>query len=385
MLLRALSLNAWGLPFGLARSTGARMRALAKRLPDFEADVIGFQEVWQAEWRDVLIAAGHRAGYRGIWYRSARYGGSGLLVLSRLPILSSRFVRYRLGGLPQRIQHADYYGGKGFVLLELQSEEGPLALLDTHLHASYVRRGEFDEYLGVRASQAVQLAAALRQVELPLIALGDFNMEEGDPDYDVLFGLSGLVDSAAALDRRQPTCTAPHPYRAPDDAPYRIDLVLSRSGRDRVAKPRTLQRVLDEPIEIAGETGAYSDHAGLLAEIEVESVTHAAAAAEGSSVRPDPQLVERAAELLLAGRELALARQRGERRWAGGAALASLCGLAAAGPAGRSRRSFLSSLLLAVPALGLPAGAAMALLSEVFVPNELRGYDEISALLEAWR
>jgi len=192
------------------------------------------------------------------------------MVLSRLPIASERFTRFRLAGLPQRPFHGDYYSGKGFVHLTLTTDLGPVSLLDTHLHANYSRPGERDEYRGIRAGQAIQLAAAVRRIRGPVLALGDFNTREGEAAYAILGDLGGLRDVAAVLDRRQATCLAPHPYRPTGAPESRIDLILARDGGGLALRKVAIERVFDEPLEFAGEEGAYSDHAGVLATFEME-------------------------------------------------------------------------------------------------------------------
>lgn len=46
--------------------------------------------------------------------------GSGLLVLSRFPIVSALFHTWSVNGYFHRIQHADWYGGKGVGLCRIR-------------------------------------------------------------------------------------------------------------------------------------------------------------------------------------------------------------------------------------------------------------------------
>lgn len=375
MQLRLLTLNVWGLPAGLARHRGARMAAIGERLRDLDADVACFQEVWSSASRRALVEAGGHAGYRHVWHRGQRFAGSGLLVLSRLPLASARFSPYRLQGLPQRLQHADYYGGKGFVSLVLGDALDAATLFVTHLHAGYVPEGTPDEYRGLRTAQALQLAAAARAADGPVVMAGDFNLGERDPEYAVLLGLGGLVDAAAVLDRREPTCLAGHPYRGEDAGPLRIDLVLGRSGPRRALRFRSLRRVLDEPLEIAGERGAYSDHAGVLAELTIDPADPSRAT-PGHGATPDPDVVALAERLLREGMQTTRDRQGRERRLAGASWAAALAAGAGTGAAQGSRRRFLRGLLGTAAALGIGAGALLAWLGERVAADELAGYQE---------
>ena len=136
MKLRVLSLNAWAFMPPLGTDVLPRMRAIGAALPSLDVHVAALQEIWNAEARAELIAAGRRAGLGHSWHRPQAANGSGLLVLSRHPIRSSRFEAFELGGLPEAIHHSDYWGGKGFVALTIDSDVGVLSLIDTHLRAA---------------------------------------------------------------------------------------------------------------------------------------------------------------------------------------------------------------------------------------------------------
>jgi len=267
--LRVATLNVWGLPWDLARHTLPRMRAIREGLAALDADLVALQEVWSAEARQVLLEGAERAGWGWRWHNRADLGGSGLLVLSRLPIAEARFDPYRLRGRPERLRHGDYWGGKGFALLGIETPGGPVAVVDTHLHAQYGADAA-DEYLGERAGQVVELAAGLSGVAAPLVAAGDFNLREDQPLYRVLTGLAGLRDAAAERDARQPTVLGSNPYRS--ERPRgnaRIDYLFVRDGALRGIRVRSVERIFDESLRLGGEPAAASDHAGLLAELEI--------------------------------------------------------------------------------------------------------------------
>ena len=374
MRLRVLTLNVWGLPLGIARHHDARMRAIGEGFATSGADVIALQEVWTGTARAVLAQAGERAGYSDLWHRRAAFGGSGLMVLSRLPIVRRQFVRYRLAGLPQRPQHADFYGGKGFAHLDLETAEGPVTLINTHLHAGYTQPGAEDEYRGVRAAQAIELAAYIRGLTTPVVAAGDFNSSEGEDAYAILLGLAGLRDLAVSLDRRQPTCLAPHPYRGGDAA--RIDLVLARDGRAHSIRPVALERSFDQALTFNGEPGAYSDHAGVWAELEIMPRAEA-----GVPAAPDAEALLRAEAALDFGVQRARARRMRELAQAGGGAAAGLLLGAAAGQARQRRRRFLAGSLAGLAGLGFFGGLAAAMGSHWVAEDEIAGFAQIRKIL----
>ena len=386
MQLRALTLNVWGLPFGLTRHHDARMRAIGEGFGRWEADVIALQEVWTEDARKMLAAAGRRAGYSALWHREAAFGGSGLMVLSRLPIINQHFTRYRLAGLPQRPFHGDYYSGKGFVQLALSTDLGPISLLDTHMQANYSGPGERDEYRGIRASQAIELAAAVRPIPEPVLALGDFNTREGEAAYAILGDIGGLRDVAAVLDRRQATCLASHPYRAAGAGEARIDLVLARDGGGLALRDIAIERVFDEPVEFAGEPGAYSDHAGVLATFELERrrvPLLGFGAEEGAGV--DAAALDRAQAELSLGARWARQRRNGEYRIAGAGLAAGLLMGGGAWRARTGRRRFLAGGLATLAGLGVGGGFLGALASRQVTEKELADFAEVEKILAGLR
>ena len=137
-------------------------------------------------------------------------------------------------------------------------------------------------------------------------------------------------------------------------------------------------RFFDEPLEVAGEPGAYSDHAGVLAEIEIGG--------RGAPPRPSAlDALRLAGELLAAGREQAESRRQTQRLGAGAGFAAALgAGWASTLP-DLSRRDFLRKGLRGTAAVAAASGAGLLTLSERYAPDELAGYDEADAVLNSLR
>jgi endonuclease/exonuclease/phosphatase family metal-dependent hydrolase len=351
------------------------MEAIGGRLASLDADVVAFQEVWLPFARQRLAEAGRRAAYTDVWSRRGSIGASGMLVLSRLPILESRFVRFVLCGFPQDVTRGDYYSGKGIAILTLDTPAGPVALLSTHLIPHYGDYGPDDAYIGHRIAEVVELADALAQIETPAIVVGDFNFSEREPEYEVLVGLSGLTDAAAALERREVTVVPGSPYRANERAPgVRIDYVFTRDGVERAAIPHTISRVLDETIEIEGQLAGYSNHAGLLAEISLDATRFAQPPLAADAIA-------RAADFLREGREKAERRRRDQLGIAAGGGVVVLAAVGSALAAPISRRRLLRSVLIGLPGLALASSAGVGVLADRVVSDELAGYVKVEGLL----
>lgn len=371
MLIRLATLNAWALPDPIGRDVRARMDAIGERLSALHLDVIAFQEVWTSDAANRLKHAGQRAGLDHCWFGDSTFGDGGLLVLSRLPIEDVRFESFLVRGEPERsATNLEYLSGKGFATIRLSTPAGPFVLVDTHLHARYTRTAPHS-YAPHRTGQAVQLTARLIDSDLPMAVVGDFNFREGEPDYRVLTDIFGLTDVAVALDNRQNTTLHAHPYRDPAGLDRRKDFVFVRSGHSHQVVPRTITRSFDEVFEINGSPAAYSNHAGLIVEVDV--IPALAAAAHVPS-NPDPSVFDLAERMLAEGESLAIARQNGGRQIS-----AIGIGIAAAATAGAvpkrmRRRRFLRAGLVGAALVAVTPGVGFSIVSEVLMPDQIRAF-----------
>ena len=366
MRLRLLTLNVWGLGSPLSRHDHERMAWIADELSHLAPDVAAFQEVWTGGSREVLLRGVRTAGLPHVWHRPQTRQGSGLFLASRLPLADVRFTPFTLGGLPQRVLHGDWLGSKGVVTAEIATPAGPVTLLDTHLQAQYTP-GPVDEYRGHRVAQLIDIATALHGKGSPVVAGGDFNLREGDGQHEILTGLSRLRDAAIVAERRQATTLRSNAYRRsnPRALEERIDYVFVRDGRQARVRIAGLERVCDQDLDFAGEPGAPSDHAGLLAELEIEP---------GASAVPEPapEAIEAARRALTQGREEARERARYERIRAGAAAAV---GTGAFLATRFTRRAILRFGLVGAAAVALCGTVGFSWLGFGFAGQEQRRYE----------
>lgn len=377
MRVRVATLNTWALPQPFGTDTRTRLRHIGAQLADLDADVIAFQEVWSRNAKRALVRAGREAGLEHVHNRS-QVGESGLLTLSRFPIESERFEAFHVRGDVRDLDNGEFLSGKGLAWVRILTPHGPLAILNTHLHARYTR-STAHEYQAHRIAQIVQLASSARDVREPLVALGDFNFTEHHPEYGILRGLARFRDSAADLDRRAPTVYAANPYRRGRDNPdKRIDYAFYRGGDARSLHAIRVDRVFDEFFDLDDHTASFSNHAGVLAEFELAGAPDAAAA----SPHLDGDALALASKFISQGRAAALERRTGERTLAGaGLGLAALA--AATGRNEKvSRRAFLRRSVRGATAAAIVASGTYSLLAEVVVPEEIEVFDTAAADLE---
>jgi len=380
MRLRLLTLNTWGLPFGLARDLPRRTEALGATFAESGADVIALQEVWTARARSHLVAAAAEAGYGHAFFVDRPRGNAGLVVLSRWPFTRGEAAHFRVRGRAERVHHGDFWAGKGWLDLGLDTPAGPVRLVDTHLHAAYGDGSEPDEYTGERMAQVVELAHTLRDRAWPLVAVGDFNMLEGSEEYAVWRSLAGVTDVAAALDARRVTVQGGHLYVNDHSDDQRIDYAFLRDGAEARLRPVAIERVFDEPIDLGGREGRYSDHHGLRIDLEIE-----AGASNAPEAASDPSDPEQA--IGLARRRLEEAAERTEAR-AGRQTTAGIAGLVVSSAAGfaadlrtRDRRTLLRVLAFGLPALGVVASGLTVTLGSGFTSSSARRFLDVARLL----
>lgn len=260
--LNVLTLNTWGIPY--TADYPHRMQALAATLARSDYDVVCLQEVWTDGDVERLTRAGRSGGLAYAQHFPSGVMGSGLLTLSRYPIVDVDFYRYRLGGTVETIWHGDYIAGKGVGLVRIQTPGGMVDVYNTHAIAQY-HPDAMDTY---RAHRAAQLYEATRYIAAetttnPLIFCGDFNVRPDHLGYMVICALLGLDDVWGRLYPHQsgPTSAHDNPYNHSSHA-ERIDYIFTRGGQHSMLEPVSAEVTLRR---IPGTDVPYSDHYGVLA------------------------------------------------------------------------------------------------------------------------
>jgi endonuclease/exonuclease/phosphatase family metal-dependent hydrolase len=213
--LSVLSYNVHGLPSIITGDdTPARIEQIAPLLVPW--DLAGLQEDWDATHHATLV--GQTEHPVKLWFDEIvsedRFYGSGLSVLSVLPVIDQHFVHYTtcygiLDGA------SDCLASKGFQAVRLKVGAGEIDFYNTHLEA-----GGGDEDNAARAVQVEQVIASLNgwSAGKAIVFTGDFNLHADDPEdaplLDRLTGDGGLQDACVL---------------AGCDAPNHIDKVFIRS------------------------------------------------------------------------------------------------------------------------------------------------------------
>lgn len=320
MPLRLGTFNVWGLPEAFAEDVSSRMRGLASRLSGLDLDVLLIQEAWTEEVRETLREAALAANFE---VAGGHASSGGLMTFSRLPIRRSRFEGFHFRGDPERLGQGEFLGGKGFQTLVLEGENGPLSVINTHLHARYSRsRPRLNS--AVRTAQLLQIVGAMRDLDGTVVVGGDFNCESGDVEYRIFRGLTRAVEMGAG--DRYPTLSKNNFYkRKRKGLDKRIDFLFVRTDSDLRWTSSGVSSLFAEPEPIRRLNRSLSDHFGFRATFEWQpAVTHPVADAP---YQVDPQVIDLARGLLQIGRQEADRRERVHFRsagsWVAGAVLAA--------------------------------------------------------------
>lgn len=367
MKLRIATLNVWAMPPPLAEHVSWRMRRIGEELARLAPDVVAFQEAWMTPARRRLVRVAREAGLEHVWTNPDEPGGGGMVVASRHPIEATRFRQFALPWAATRVKNLNYYAGRGFVDVRIQTPEGPVRLVNTHLHSQAHR---------YRVAQIVELAAHIHQAEEPVVAVGDFNFEPQFSEYQIWTGLSGFRDAAVEAANPQPTVYPGNPMKARNNA-RRIDYVFMRDGAARGLVTAQTRRVFDGPLSRNGLPATYSDHAGVLADFEIGPPTARPA------FQPDAEAAALARHHLARGRARAERRNRTDRQIAGVGFIAALGTAASLRDPRVSRRKLLSRALQITAFASIPPAVACTIFSAVTNPNELRVHDQIAASLDS--
>lgn len=184
--------NMWGIPI-FSKNLKERLFKLKQIINSEIYDVIVLLEVWSENDRENLIGCCEGTKYNFHYSFSPgigipfwpRINGTGIIVLSKFPIIKTMYKSFSINGIPHHFEHSDYYTSKGVAFCRIATLQGDIELYITHLHASY-DSGHLD-YLSCRSSQMYELTQFVKSTaKSPLVmVIGDFNAQRGEVPYQI--------------------------------------------------------------------------------------------------------------------------------------------------------------------------------------------------------
>ena len=275
-MLKVVTLNTWGVPF--APDKAARMRNIGIEITRRNDDIIALQEVWDTHDLTPILEGAQANGISHYHHYPAGLIGSGLVILSRYPIVDVEFLPFRLQGTAETIYRGDYIARKGIAFARIQT---PLTMVDVyniHTVAQY-HPDEQDEYRAHRAAQHYEAARFVTRQSPdgnPLIVLGDFNARPDQLSYRIFQTLSGMTDCYTALrpdDKGLTHWTRWGHNQFPGGR--RIDYVFVRYGAQTSLIPVKTHFAFvtdqngDAGLYSVNGRATFSDHRGMVVEFEI--------------------------------------------------------------------------------------------------------------------
>jgi endonuclease/exonuclease/phosphatase family metal-dependent hydrolase len=160
-----------------------RAEAIAKKLSDY--DLVAFNETFDLEPRDLLLAS-LKSRFGESYYQSlpppnteSKLGiGSGLAVVSRFPIVESRYLRFGSTGGPFRnLMFADGAAAKGAIYIRIRRAETQ-ATDEVDIYVTHLESRDAT----IRSQQYRSLAQFIgknQSASRPVLILGDLNIDGG--------------------------------------------------------------------------------------------------------------------------------------------------------------------------------------------------------------
>ncbi|MEE8165411.1 MAG: endonuclease/exonuclease/phosphatase family protein [Myxococcota bacterium] len=381
MKLRLGTFNVWGLPRPFADDVSARTRAIARRLPDLDLDVLLIQEAWTDEMRDSLRIAALVAGFEVAL--ASRESGGGLMTISRLPILRNQFQKFQFRGDPERFATGEFLGAKGYQTLILEGRDGPFTVINTHLHARY-RRSRPKLNSAVRAAQLLQLVGEIHDLEGTAVIGGDFNCSVDDPEYQIFKGLTGAFEVAEGR-KDLSTLSRSNFYKRHRSGPdKRIDYIFLRPAFGMAPQLDGARLLFAEREPIRGIDRSLSDHFGIASQIGWE----VARAGVGNAVNASHEFeaFELARGLLAVGREEVDRREDVHLRYAGSWIAGAVLAASLRRTPALNRRQFLRGAASFIAFAALAPAIGYTTLARVDSDSKRDAFDgaqQILAALEA--
>ncbi|XP_018327472.1 putative neutral sphingomyelinase [Agrilus planipennis] len=194
MDLKVFTLNCWGIPI-VSKDRKIRIPAIAEFLASGPYDFVCLQEVWStADFELIRKKVEYTLPYSHYFYSGVV--GSGVCVFSKFALCDVLFHQWPVNGYVHKIQHGDWFGGKGVGLCRIKVKNFSINIYSAHLHAEYDTT--CDDYLAHRVLQAFDTAQFIKMTSTSadlIILAGDLNTEPESIAYRIIVERANLRDS----------------------------------------------------------------------------------------------------------------------------------------------------------------------------------------------
>lgn len=268
--LNILTLNIWGIPY-VSDDRETRINSISTELSSGKYDIVSLQEVWsQTDYNTIKVNLETVLPYSHYFYSGVM--GAGLCVLSKYPIIGALFHAWSVNGYFHRIQHADWFGGKGVGLCKILVNGHLVHLYNAHLHAEYdIENDEYKTHRLIQAFDTAQFIEETRGNSILQILAGDLNTQPQDISYKVLLFNSKMLDACQEENIGTNECKhnsyTPKTLGEKNPIGIRIDHIFIRSSDQYDAQ--IAEYLLPLPERIPGMKISYSDHEAVMAKLKL--------------------------------------------------------------------------------------------------------------------
>lgn len=134
MEVTALTLNCWGIA-GISKDRRPRIEAIAQELSTGKYDFVFLQELWVEDDYQFIATKVSKVLPHTHYFHSGVIG-SGVCILSKSVIVDVLFYPWALNGYIHKVQHGDWFGGKGVGLCTVLHRNLKINLYVTHVMIS---------------------------------------------------------------------------------------------------------------------------------------------------------------------------------------------------------------------------------------------------------
>jgi len=267
--LKVLTLNTWGIPQPVTTDLTSRIEETIKAVKDY--DIVAFQETFSKQ-AERLALESEFTNYIRMDNRSLFHLGSGLMLLSRYPILEYDFTSFT------KCTSYDCLANKGvlFARIQLPNQE-KIDVYTTHYQAGHQSVSEAGDIRIQDNSDLLNFFNSKQQGNFTVF-LGDFNFVPDSEEYVDFVGKLGVID-LCRLENANNICptysTGMNPYVEDANTYYgaetewenQLDHIFVLRKEDSSLEEQTAQVVFNTAMD-----GIFlSDHFGLLATFSISS------------------------------------------------------------------------------------------------------------------
>ncbi len=261
MKTKIICINCFDSPLSLKRNV--RINRLITEVINYQADIICFQELIFLKRAKRISKMFEKMGYKTFFTPGKSINKGGLMLVTRYPILSSEYKKFKNQGTLFSNQLTDRFLKKGYqkILIEIDGEK--IMVVNTHLASLYKSKSIKEKKVILK--QFSELLNDLKKSKEKMIVAGDFNFQFTEDVYRVLSDETNLYDPLKEEDIitvSKENTQRKNFYKIKKNT--RLDYILL----SRDLRSTNFKLILKDLYRLNKKDVNLSDHYGLMMEVE---------------------------------------------------------------------------------------------------------------------